>query len=360
MNNLTLEKEILDILKKLLAFESTQHNELELEKSFNYVYEFLKNQNLFVKIFKSAGKKSMYVTFVKNNPKPAIILNGHLDVVDSHKEHFRMKKSGDKLLGRGVADMKGPLSVVLKLMADLSIEKNQPDCGLMIVTDEEIGGYNGTKFLRDQGIKPKFFMACEPSDEKIITDAKGVLWLKLTTEGKPGHAARPWLYPNPIKKMLINLKLYPQVIDKNYKKNEWVTTYNLTYLHSGKDVNQVPKMAEAILDIRYIPKDNPQKIITSFKKNRDWKVKMLMCEPAAYCNAENGFVKKLRNSFNNPFEISRQPGATDARFYSQIGVPSISFGPIGGGYHSEEEWVSVSSLIKYYHTLKTFLTNYER
>ena len=36
-------------------------------------------------------------------------------------------------------------------------------------------------------------------------------------------------------------------------------------------------------------------------------------------------------------------------------MPAVEFGPIGGGHHGPEEWVSVSSLEAYRQSLETFL-----
>ena len=39
----------------------------------------------------------------------------------------------------------------------------------------------------------------------------------------------------------------------------------------------------------------------------------------------------------------------------KIQIPGVEFGPIGGGAHSDEEWVSVENLGEYYQILKDFL-----
>ena len=37
-------------------------------------------------------------------------------------------------------------------------------------------------------------------------------------------------------------------------------------------------------------------------------------------------------------------GASDAVSFLEAGVPAVEFGPVGGGHHGPEEWVSVASL----------------
>ena len=40
-------------------------------------------------------------------------------------------------------------------------------------------------------------------------------------------------------------------------------------------------------------------------------------------------------------------GASDAVSFLSAGVPAVEFGPVGGGHHGPDEWVSVSSLASY-------------
>ena len=44
----------------------------------------------------------------------------------------------------------------------------------------------------------------------------------------------------------------------------------------------------------------------------------------------------------------REHGGTDARYFSEKGIPAFLYGPKGGGIHSETEWVSVASLLEHY------------
>ncbi|MBI2033380.1 MAG: M20/M25/M40 family metallo-hydrolase [Candidatus Levybacteria bacterium] len=357
---MTNKQRILSItstLGSLMAFQPTQHKPMGLRNAFDFSTERLKKAGLFVETFETNGKQTLYASFTKKNRKPAVILNGHLDVVDAKTQDFVLKENGDRLSGRGTADMLGSVALLIELFSELASLKKTPDCALMLVTDEEIGGHNGTKAARDKGYIPKFFIACEPSDEKIIMDAKGVIWLKIETFGKQGHAARPWLYPNPVIKMLKNLQQVKEVVKKDYKKSEWITTHNLTSFHAGKDINQVPDKAEVMVDIRYVSGDDPKKIIHKYSQHKDWKVTPVMVEPPAHAKKKNHYINQLQRASKKKLSFDRQPGATDARFYSEAGVDSIVFGPIGGGYHSENEWVSQSSLLSCYNTFYNFLQN---
>ena len=53
--------------------------------------------------------------------------------------------------------------------------------------------------------------------------------------------------------------------------------------------------------------------------------------------------------------LYREHFASDARFYSDLRIPAVCFGPVGAGLHSDEEWVSIDSLVELYHVLARFV-----
>jgi succinyl-diaminopimelate desuccinylase len=57
----------------------------------------------------------------------------------------------------------------------------------------------------------------------------------------------------------------------------------------------------------------------------------------------------------NP-QMYREHFASDARYYSEEGMPAVCFGPIGAGLHSDEEWVDVASLGQLYEALRQFVS----
>jgi len=47
--------------------------------------------------------------------------------------------------------------------------------------------------------------------------------------------------------------------------------------------------------------------------------------------------------------------ASDVRYYTSAGCAAVTFGPSGEGMHSNNEWVDISSLSKFYEILENFL-----
>ena len=63
---------------------------------------------------------------------------------------------------------------------------------LQLVTDEEVGGRNGTLHQIEQGVRGEFVIIGEHSGLGIVTDSKGMITATLRAAGRSGHSAYPW------------------------------------------------------------------------------------------------------------------------------------------------------------------------
>ncbi len=350
---------IIDLAKKLIGIHSTSDNQEGLNEITSLAENYL--SNFTVQRFHSNGIPSLLV----HNAKPQtklfnLILNGHLDIVPGNKEQFKAIIKGNKLYGRGSYDMKSAAAVNIYLFKELANNLDYP-IALQLVTDEEIGGYNGTKFQVEKGITADFVIAGENTDSKIINKFKGPLWLKIRTKGKTAHGAYPWKGENALLIMYAILQkiqtLYP--IPQN---NYWQTTVNVAKIETQNTTfNKVPADCVAWLDIRVIPGEEND-ILQKIKKllPNDTELEIVLQEKPAYTDPSNPYIKQLQESnkkiSSHEAEIAGIHGSSDVRFYNTLrNIPGVDFGPIGAGAHSDEEWVDLKSLENYYQILKQFL-----
>ncbi len=322
-----------------------------------------------VEYFKKDGVPSALIYPQSKRPKKfKVIFNAHLDVVGGKEEQFQSKIKNNRLYGRGAIDMKGAAAVMILVFKELAKKLNFP-LALQLVTDEEIGGFSGTKYQIEKGVRADFVIAGEPTDFGINHKAKGIVWAKVYFSGKAAHGAYPWQGENALwkaKKALDRLEKIKPVP----KKEVWRTTVNLAKIEtSNQTFNKVPDNAILFLDIRYIPEElrgkdfqkGKETLIKKLKKifASDGKLETILVEPPQLTNEKNPFVLALKKSINQV--IQKQPkmvikhGGSDIRHFNQVGVDGVTFGPIGYGLHSNEEWVDVRSLEDYYQILNRFL-----
>ena len=103
--------------------------------------------------------------------------------------------------------------------------------GLQLVTDEEVGGYDGTAHQIAAGVTAGFVLIGEQSGLRVVTDSKGILQVRLHATGTAAHAAYPWLGDNALLTVTgavdAVLRRYPVPADE-----QWRTTVNVARIET--------------------------------------------------------------------------------------------------------------------------------
>jgi len=357
-------KELIKLTSDLIKFQSTKDNYSEIKKCLEYIKKYFANTNIIIKEFEYNKKPSLVISF-QNKTHYKLLLNGHIDVVEADEEQYNPKIKEDKLYGRGAIDMKGGVAAFLLLIKELSKQKTQPDMALMIVSDEELGGPNGTgqlskKYTADLVIASEPIQSISPSIINIVIAEKGVLWLKIIAKGKACHASRPWLGDNALVTLTQTYNKLKKLFPDTTTQNRWKNTLNLGKITGGDSPNKVPDYAEMLLDIRYIESTNSKKLISKIKKILPKNVTVEIIDDAPMLINKNMLqIKKLQQSIakstQTKVELLKEHGASDLRFYSDKGIPAVICGPLGSNYHGKEEFIYISSLELYYKALKNFV-----
>lgn len=350
-------KDIATLSKNLINIPSTAGNKEALEKVLKVAKEELKKFPL--EQFEKNGIPSLLIANCAEKRKFKLILNAHLDVVPGNPEQFKTFEKNGRLYGRGAYDMKAAAATMILLFRELAGLVKYP-LALQLVTDEEIGGDNGTKYQIDKGVRGDFVIAGENTGLQINNKAKGLLWIKLNVKGKAAHGAYPWLGDN----ALIKLSKILDRILKAYpipKKPSWQTTISLAKIETTNNTfNRIPDNATAYLDIRYIPED--KEVIHEKIRNlisNDVDIETSQSQPSQYTPENNIYIKQFKEQVS--IYTKKEPkmfyvhGSSDVRYYEQIGIPTMCFGPIGEGHHADNEFVDLKSLEDYYHILKNFI-----
>jgi succinyl-diaminopimelate desuccinylase len=114
------------------------------------------------------------------------------------------------------------------------------------------------------------------------------------------------------------------------------------------------------VDIRFLPTQDPGDILAQIRAIPDVEVLKCFTRAPAVVSRRNPYVRALREGIGRSIEgealsVGRD-GASDAISFLEAGIPAVEFGPVGGGHHGPEEWVSVASLARYRQALGDFIT----
>ncbi|MCX6819954.1 MAG: M20/M25/M40 family metallo-hydrolase [Candidatus Adlerbacteria bacterium] len=355
--NRDMKEDILNLAQEFVSIPSNPDNTEALATILNLALSKL--SNFTIERFERNGATSALVYVGPVRPKKfKVLLNGHLDIIPGKPEQYTPVVKGKRLYGVGVMDMKANLASMLYAFAETAHKVSYP-LGLQLVTDEELGGFDGTKYQVEQGVRADFVLTSEPTNFDIVYKARGIIWLKISSRGKTAHGAYPWRGENAIWTM----HEFLAALKKQYPiptKEKWVTTVNVAKIETNnQSLNKIPDDCTVSLDIRYIPEDT--NVLQKIKKllPKGFSMEVLTDEPALDTDSNNSYIQALQGVSSKILKkkITKRGafGSSDARHFGRYKCPGIEFGPIGEGIGSDNEWVDIPSLEKFNTILTTFL-----
>ena len=133
----------LDMIKRLIAFDTTsRESNLEL---IGFVRDYLADLGVESQIIhdETGQKANLYATLGPAD-RAGFMLSGHTDVVPVDgqpwdTDPFHVSESGNKLYGRGTADMKSFIAIALTLAPEFLKRGLQVPIHLAFSYDEEVG-----------------------------------------------------------------------------------------------------------------------------------------------------------------------------------------------------------------------------
>jgi succinyl-diaminopimelate desuccinylase len=305
----------------------------------------------------------LYVLTAEVGPAdaPTLLFHGHLDVVPGRAEQFAPRVEGDRLYGRGAYDMKGGLAAMMLAMHDLAAQ-DEVRVRLLCVPDEEsedIERRSSDEMVR-RGFTGDFAITGEPTNLRVGVQAKGVLSCRIAVHGRAAHSSTPWLGDNAVLKAIdVFRRIESLPFSRESSELFDRPSINLGRIVGGDAVNKVPDECVMDVDIRYLPNQDPDDLLSEMRTIDDMEIRRTFVFPPAYVSRSNPYVLGLSEAVT---ESTRQTdsvtvgrdGASDAVSFLKAGIPAVEFGPAGAGHHGPEEWVSIPSLRDYREMLVQF------
>ncbi len=363
MSKKQIQKEILDLTKLLISHESTEKNLQKRILCLNDIRSKFKD-DLIIKDYNFDDRPAIVLSNTKKK-KVDVIIYGHIDVVPGSKEQFIPQIKGTRLYGRGTYDMKAVVSASLCAVRDYVKNNGAKTMAVFIVSDEELDGQATGRLLSKVGYKAKFAVVPDGGSETdIVLQQKGFLQLKVTIRGKGAHASRPWDCDNPITK---SATLHTHLLSKfpsPDKKDQWKTSITLTKVVTDNGVNQIPEIATAYFDVRYVKKEHIKEVVKEIKKylGKSSKVEIIAENNIFSVDQNNPYVqtlaKSLQNANKKKIRFVNENSTSDAIFFTENGIPAVLFRPKGGNPHRDNEWVDINSVYRSYESLRNFLVNF--
>ena len=299
--------------------------------------------------------------------KGAVLFACHLDVVGPGEADWRnppfeaIEKEG-RIYGRGSADMKGGIAAVVSAIGRIvkSGAKLQGDIVFFAAAGEETDSCGTKRFIRDSGGQMPELVGVvipEPTDFEIVTAHRGILWLNVKTKGRAAHGSTPQLGVNAISSMrvLLNeLEGYKIRFEPHELLGE--SSMSINTIAGGEEINVVPDECSIGIDIRTLPVQNHQEVISDFEKifaklkNKnsqfDAEVSIVREVPALETDNNCDFVKDFCSCLGVS-ETKAVGFTTDGPFFASLGVPVVIFGPGKPQLaHKPDEYIDIADVEK--------------
>ena len=322
----------------------------------------------------------------------SLILNGHIDVVPVgnasmwRSAPFEPRLDGDRLYGRGAADMKAGIIAWLQAFRALQTLGMEPAAPVYLqsVIEEECTG-NGALACLVQGYHADAAIITEPG-EGLLRAQLGVMWLTLEVTGVPVHAMVAHTGTNAIdaaRNLVTELKLLEREWNEPARRHalwcahEHPINFNLGKLSGGEWASSVATTAVAEVRLSFYPDmsrewvkeqveqrlaeahaASPMKDAIAWRVHyRGFQSEGCVLDAASPVLAELG--RCHREVTGQEIELTVSTGTTDARTFNLYGpIPATCYGPEGESIHGIDEWVSINSTLRVTEVLTRFMSRW--
>ncbi|MDE2729686.1 MAG: ArgE/DapE family deacylase [Gemmatimonadota bacterium] len=328
-----------------------------------FVADWCRDRSLDVRIVDADGRPSVVAVARGNGGGRSLILNGHLDTVgvDGMDDPFRPRVEAGRMYGRGAGDMKASVAAMMAVVASARTMDLKGDVIMTAVADEEAYSV-GTTAVLDSGVTADAAVVTEPTNGDVLVAHKGFVWADVTTQGRAAHGSRPEDGLDAITKMGAFLRgledLQAELEQRTGDPLLGSGSVHASVIDGGREMSSYPATCRLGVERRTVPGETARSVITELE------------DIAEGCRrADPGFQAMIDLTFERrPFSIDagheivelvrsvaartsgRRPrvsgsaGWMDAALLSERSIPTVIYGPAGGDFHGDDEWVDVASI----------------
>jgi len=241
----------------------------------DFVEAWFRREGLAVEVQQvSPGRPNVLAWVGEKGPgRRCLLLEGHTDVVtegdpkDWTRPPFGAEMIDGRIYGRGAADMKSGLAAAMVALAAFRRAGVAPKGKLVVgaLVDEE-DAMLGVRHLvtTPAGRELDAAIICEPEQNELCLEQRGVVWARIRARGKMAHGAMPEAGVNPITALGAVLERVPPLekrLRKQCEKSRYLKppTVTPTILQGpprgvgSPQSNVIPATAELTLDVRITP-----------------------------------------------------------------------------------------------------------
>ena len=320
-----------ELLEKLVAFPTvSKDSNLEL---IDFVRDYLAGHGVESRLVpdETGTKANLYAQVGPAEPG-GIVLSGHTDVVPTEgqpwtTDPFRLTERDGRLYGRGAADMKGFVALVLAHVPQMQAAGLKRPVQIALSHDEEVGCLGAPAMIaqmRETLPPAEAVIVGEPTMMQVVTRHKGVIRLRTHLRGHEVHSA---LMHQGVSAVMAAARLVTWAEDRMIDARAQAaaaadpvdalfeppySTWHVGWIEGGTAPNITAKDCRFWLDIRTMPAEDQEAAIAAYMG----KVAQVEREMRATCS--DTYVEVYRNSVTPGCRKEPDETATAERIARQL------------------------------------------
>ena len=267
--------ERVQVLKDLIKINSVNGNEIEVAQ---YLQDLFQKHGIEAHV-EAFGDRRANLTVDFGTGDQVLGVTGHMDTVtvgDESKWHtgpFDPHRDGDRLYGRGAADMKSGLAAEVIALIELH-DADQLPAGHVrfIATAGEEYGTPGANRLEAAGVAKDLvgLLVGEPTSGNVVYAHSGSLNYRITSAGKSVHSSQPENGVNAID-ALVDYCVKERTLFDDDPLDSYLgkVKHSVTVINGGDQVNTIPDFAALKGNIRPTKAFDNDHVIAKIKQAVD-------------------------------------------------------------------------------------------
>lgn len=361
----------LDILERLVAFDTTSRNSnLAL---IEWVETFLRDRGVVpVRAPSPDGAKANLYAIIGPQVEGGVVLSGHTDVVPVDgqpwtSDPWKVTARDGRLYGRGVADMKGFLALMLAHVEAARDADLKRPLILAFSYDEEVGCLGAPHLIRAMaGVPtPQAVIVGEPTSMRVLSGHKGIATFTVTVEGREAHSSQTQQGVSAVMEALPLMQLVAEMAREAEANADRAapfmppqTTMTVGMVEGGTAANILARRCCFTWDLRCPPGDDPERYARRFLTEAS------AVDARIKARAPEGGVSVVRRSSTPALHIVRDSAAeslaraltgdngleaaafaAEGGLFQQAGWPTVVCGPGSiAQAHQPDEWIEIAQL----------------
>jgi acetylornithine deacetylase/succinyl-diaminopimelate desuccinylase-like protein len=286
---------------------------------------------------------------------PVIALNAHGDVVPPGSGWTGLPYSGEVrdgwLYGRGAAVSKSDFTTYAFALRALKALRASGAAlagtvELHLTYDEETGGMTGPGWILSQGLSRPDYVISAAFSHHVVVAHNGCLHLEVTLRGRSAHAARPDTGADAIEAaatLLPALYRHRDRLAERPSQTPGIThpTLVVGLIEGGINTNVVADTLTLRIDRRIVPEEVPEAVEAELRRVIEDACgalpgiaveirQILLARPFAPAPGAKAFAELMCREasavMGKPVTPIGVPLYTDARLYSEAGIPTVMYG----------------------------------